>query len=495
MKDNPLSVLNPLKKLFQQTAIYGLATVLPRMLSFILVPLYTSVMGTALYGEVTIIFAWFAMFNVVLAYGMETAFFRFFSKANDKNVVTSTSLISILITTGSFVLLALVFQNSLASLLGLAPKYVGYVVTILSLDALVIIPFAWLRATEKPTRYAIIKIGSVAVNLGLNIFFLLWLPKLIQKNPDTLFAWMYHPNFEISYILISNVIASGIALILMLPLYLRGQYTFDTELWKKMMQYAWPVLLAGVAFTINEVFDRIMLEKMLPESIAESEIGKYSACYKLGLFMTLFATAFRMGIEPFFFNHAETKNPQKAYAQITNYFVILGSVILLTVVVYADVLKVLIVRNEAYWGAMRIVPLIVLAGFFLGIYHNLSVWYKVTDRTRYGAFISAIGAIITIGINYMFIPKIGYMASAIATLLAYGTMMILSYYLGKSRYPVPYNLRKILFYLGISIVFSVLSFYVFNRNLYVGSILLLLFLGLVYKLENDMLKRIFLKRG
>ncbi|WP_373518196.1 lipopolysaccharide biosynthesis protein [Pricia sp.] len=487
--------MNPLKKLFQQTAIYGLATVLPRMLSFILVPLYTSVMATGLYGEVNIIFAWFAIFNVFLAYGMETAFFRFFNKADNENVVISTSLISILGTTAAFAVLALLFQNSLANLMGIEAEYMWYVVVILSLDALVIIPFAWLRATEKPMKYAIIKISNVAINLSLNVFFLLFLPKIVTEHPDGFFGWIYSADFEISYILISNLIASGITLMLMLPLYLKGKYVYDSDLWKRMIRYAWPVLIAGIAFTINEVFDRIMLENLLPDDIAESEIGKYSACYKLGVFMTLFATAFRMGIEPFFFSHSGTENPQKAYAQITNYFVVLGSIILLAVVVYADVLKVIIVRDEAYWEAMDIVPIIVLASFFLGIYHNLSVWYKVTDKTRYGAFISIVGAIITIGINYAFIPKIGYMASAIATLSAYGTMMVLSYYIGKSRYPIPYNFRKILFYLGISILFSALSFYVFDRNLYIGSVLLLLFLGLVYTLEKDILRKVFLKRG
>ena len=304
---------------------------------------------------------------------------------------------------------------------------------------------------------------------------------------------LYEPNFEISYIFISNLIASAITLSLMIGLYLDTKYSFDKALWKRMMKYGWPVLVAGIAFSINEVFDRIMLEHILPEDIAESEVGKYSACYRLGLFMTLFATAFRMGIEPFFFSHSGSENPQKTYAQITNYFVVLGSVILLSVVVFADVLKVLFVRDEAYWDAMKIVPLVVLASFFLGIYHNLSVWYKVTDKTRYGAFISVIGAIITIGINYFFIPLIGYMASAIATLLAYGTMMGLSYYFGKSRYPVPYNFRKILFYLGISILFSAIAFYGFKRSLYAGIPLLLIFLGLVYKLENDKLRQIFLR--
>lgn len=486
--------MNPLKKLFKQTAIYGLATVLPRMLSFLLVPVYTAVMAPGLYGEVSIIFAWFAIFNVFLAYGMETAFFRFYNKEENKETVVSTSLISIGVTTILFLLGAFLFKNGLANLLEIASEYIKYVILILTLDALVIIPFAWLRANEKPTRYAIIKILNVAINLGLNLFFLLLLPKMAADNPEGMFSWMYIPNFEISYIFISMLIASAVTFLLMLPLYLKSTYTFDSELWKNMMRYAWPVLVAGVAFAINEVFDRILLERLLDPSVAEEQVGMYSACYKLGVFMTLFATAFRMGIEPFFFSHSGTENPQKAYAQITNYFVVLGSVILLTVVVFADVLKVLFVRDEAYWEAMDIVPLILLASFFLGIYHNLSVWYKVTDKTRYGAFISVIGAIITIGINFIFIPKIGYMASAIATVLAYGSMMVLSYYFGKTHYPVPYNFRKIIFYLAISILFSALSFYVFDRNLIIGCVLLLLFFGLVYKMENDTLRRIFLKK-
>lgn len=487
--------MNPLKKLFKQTAIYGLATVLPRMLSFVLVPLYTSVMSTGLYGEVTKLFAWFAIFNVLLAYGMETGFFRFYSKSEEKETVVSTSLISIAITTIVFVLIALLLQENMANLFNSQLKYVKYVIFILALDALVMIPFAWLRANEKPMKYAVIKILNVAINLGLNIFFLIVLPGLVESNPDSVFAWMYKPDFQISYILISNLIASGITLLLMSPLYIKNSYVFDVALLKRMLNYTWPVLVAGIAFTINEVFDRIMLEELLePQITAKSEMGKYSACYKLALFMTLFATAFRMGIEPFFFKHADSENPQKAYAQITNYFVILGSVILLTVIVFADVLKVLFVRDEAYWEAMNIVPLIVLASFFLGIYHNLSVWYKVTDKTRYGALISVIGAFITIGINLLLIPKMGYMASAIATVLAYGSMMVLSYYIGKSHYPVPYNFRKILFYLGVSILFSAIAFYGFDRNLYAGIPLLLVFLGLVYKLENDKLRQIFLKK-
>ncbi|MDT0606200.1 lipopolysaccharide biosynthesis protein [Croceitalea rosinachiae] len=487
--------MNPLKKLFKQTAIYGLATVLPRMFSFLLVPLYTSVMAPGMYGEVQLIFMWFVVFNVFLAYGMETAFFRFYKESDEREQVVSTSLISLLASSTLFLIIGFLFKDDVARVLNFDGAYVKYVLLILFLDTLVIVPFAWLRANERPMRYAIIKIINVAVNLSLNVFFILLLPKIAVDNPDSFLGSLFIPGYEITYILISNVTASALTLLLTARLYFRKSYVFDYQLWKKMMVYALPVMIAGIAFSINEVFNRYLLTELLPEDIAKSEMGKYAACIKLAMFMTLFATAFRLGIEPFFFSHSDTKNPQKAYAQITNYFVILGSLILLFVVVFSDLLKLTMVRDEAYWDAMSAVPIVLLASFCLGIYHNLSVWYKITDRTKFGAYISSIGALLTIIINLAFIPAYGYMASAIATLVAYGSMMTLSFYLGKKYYPVPYNMRKIYFYGGISILFSLLSFYVFNRNLITGSLLLLVFLGLIYKLEGDKLKTIFFKRA
>ncbi|WP_339835362.1 oligosaccharide flippase family protein [uncultured Maribacter sp.] len=486
--------MNPLKKLFKQTAIYGLATVLPRMISFLLVPIYTDVMEPGKYGEITLIFSWFAIFNVFLAYGMETAFFRFYKEADNRKKVVSTSLLSIMGSTILLVLIGILFKEKLSLALNIDLPFMNYVLGILALDALAIIPFAWLRANEKPMRYAIVKILNVSLNLGFTIFFLIMLPKIADGTSTGLLNSLYKPDYEIPYILIANLIASGVTLLLMIRVYIRRPYVFDTVLWKRMVKYAMPVMVAGVAFTINEVFDRYLLSELLPVDIAKSEMGKYSACYKLALFMTLFATAFRMGIEPFFFSHSETKNPQKAYAQITNYFVVMGSVILLSVVVFSDILKQFLVLNEEYWDAMPIVPLIVLASFFLGIYHNLSVWYKVTDKTIYGAYISMIGAVITIIINFVFIPYFGYMASAVATVSAYGTMMLLSFYFGRMYYPIPYNFRKISFYLVVSILFSVLSFYIFDRNLFIGIPLLLLFLGLVYKLEFENVKKLYLNR-
>ena len=462
---------------------------MPKILSFLLLPLYTGILATSGFGELSILFAWFAIFNVVLAYGMETTFFRFYSNHYNKSTVVSTSLWSIAGTTLLFFGVGMASTNSMSIATGFEPKYIQYALLILVLDALVIIPFAQLRATEKPMRYAIIKIVNVTINLGLNLFFLLILPKLVINYPKHLFASWYIPNYEITYVFIALLVASAITFLLMLPLYLKSPMVFDLNLWKRMLSYATPILVAGLAYTINEVSDRILLEYLLPNEISKSEIGKYSACYRLALFMTLFATAFRLGIEPFFFNHSKSENPQKAYAQITNYFVIFGSVILLSVVVFADVLKILFVRDESYWEAMNIVPIILLASFCLGVYHNLSVWYKITDRTKFGAYISIVGATLTLLVNVTLIPIMGYTAAAWATLTAYSSMMVLSYYFGLKYYPIPYNMRKIALYGGVSVTFSALSFYVFDRNLIVGSLLLLLFLGLIYKSENKKLKK------
>lgn len=451
-------------------------------------------MNTSTYGETSLVFTFIAICNVVLAYGMETAFFRFFNKEENKLGVVATSLVSVGATTLGFAFICYIFHKGIANFLALDASVFLIVVAVLAFDALTIIPFAWLRAKERPMRYAIIKVATVALNLLLNIFFLSFLPDM-QEEGNALWKAIYIADFQVGYVFLANAISSGIAFLWVGSVYLDTKYTFDVALWKRMMRYAMPVLIAGMAYTINEVFDRYLLEWLLPADISKSEIGKYSGCYKLAVFMTLFSTAFRLGIEPFFFSHADAENPQKGYAQITNYFVIFGSIILLGVVVFADVIKYILIPNEAYWDALKIVPFIVLANFFLGIYHNLSVWYKVTDKTRYGAFISVIGALITLVINIVFIPKIGYMASAVATLSAYGTMMCLSYYMGRKLYPVPYNMRKILFYGGLSMLFSFSSFYIFNRNLIVGSLMLCLFLGVIYKMEGDKLKAIFIKRG
>src|SRR5690606_34166340 len=394
-------LLSTLKSLFKQTFIYGLATVLPRMLSFLLVRLHTDesvLKSVADYGDVSLIYSYFVLFNVILAYGMETAFFRFFHKDDDKSTVIGTSSISLIATSVLFFIFALVFQNQIASFIDIKVEYINLVIWILLLDALVIIPFAWLRANARPIKYAIIKILNVAINLGLNLFLLLWLKDLATES--SLLNSIYKPDFEINYIFIANLVASAVTLLLMSPFYFKIKYIFNTQLWKQMMRYAFPVLIAGVAFSINETFDRILLDKLLPENIAKTEIGMYSACYKLGMFMTLFVTAYKLGVEPFFFSHANTENPKNNYAKILEYFVIFVSVILLGVVVFADVLIVILIVDVAYCHPLPVITFIFVADQCLVMYHFLSVWYKVSDITKFVAHISVHGPFITLGLNF-----------------------------------------------------------------------------------------------
>jgi O-antigen/teichoic acid export membrane protein len=454
------------------------------MLSFLLVRLYTGILPTGEYGEVSIVLSWMVFFNVVLSYGMETAFFRFYNSETDKENVIATSTISIFWSSIIFLFGALIFRGTLASLANVEVQYITYAIWILVLDALVIVPFSKLRANQRPMLYAIIKIGNVAVNLLLNLFFLLLLPKIAETNPNSFIGNLYVENYEIGYIFVSNLAASLLTLLVLSPNYLSLTRKFDAALWKKMMQYGLPILVAGIAFAVNEHFDKILLGYWLPESVAKSEVGAYSACYKLGLFMVLFATAFRLGIEPFFFSHSNNENAPQTYAMITKYFVIFGSLILLGVIVFADVLKFLLLENKSYWEAMKVVPLIILANFCLGIYNNLSVWYKLTDRTKMGAYISIVGALLTLVLNYLLIPKFSYYGSAIATIAAYGSMMFISYVLGNRYYPIPYDMEKIGGYLGLSILFSAISFYGFRENYFVGIPLLMLFVYFVYHNEK-----------
>jgi O-antigen/teichoic acid export membrane protein len=460
------------------------------MFSFLLVPLYTDLLPKEEYGKLSVIFAFMIFFNVILAYGMETAFFRFFNKESNKESVVETSMVSIFWTTIGFLFIALLSRNYLAEWSGIDSQYIGYTIWILALDALVIIPFSKLRAFQKPMVYAVIKIGNVLVNLILSVVFLIYIPQLIEASPNGLLSSLYVENFQIGYIFLANIIASLLTFVALSPDYVYLKWKFNFDLWKRMMGYGLPILVAGIAFAINEQFDKILLVKLLPSNIATAEVGVYSACYKLGLFMVLYRTAYTLGIEPFFFSHSSDKNAPQTYATVTKYFVIFGSFILLSVIVFADLFKLLMIRDSSYWVAMKVVPLIILANFFLGIYTNLSVWYKLIDKTYYGAYISIVGAVITLVLNFLLIPSMSYYGSAIATIAAYGNMMFISYYLGNKYYPIPYDLKKIGGYLSLSIFFSAVSFYGFRENYFVGISLLLAFLYFIYYHEKETLIRI-----
>lgn len=463
------------------------------MFSFFLVPLYTELLPKEEYGRVNVIFAYLIFFNVILAYGMETAFFRFYNTEENKKSVVETSMVSIFWTTLVFLAAALLFRNSVSNFLNIDVQYITYIIWILALDALVIIPFSKLRAYQRPLFYAAIKIGNVAVNLGLNLFFLIYLPKIASLYPDSFISSFYFEGFQVGYIFVSNIFASLLTFLALMPNYFQSKWKFNFPLWKRMMKYGFPIMIAGIAFAINDQFDKILLNYLLPADVAEAQVGIYSACYKLGLFMVLFRTAYTLGIEPFFFSHASNENAKETYATITKYFIIFGSLMTLGVIVFADVLKLVMIRDSSYWNAMGVVPLIILANFFLGIYTNLSVWYKLTNQTHIGAYISIVGAIITLVLNFLLIPTMSYYGSAIATIAAYGTMMLISYILGNKYYPIPYDMKKISAYLGISIVFSTVYFYLFRENYFVGVPMLLLFTYFIYYNEKETINRI-LKR-
>ena len=484
------------KSLFKQTLIYGLATVIPRLISFILNPIYVLYLpDKSKMGEVSVIFSYLVFFNVVLSYGMETSFFRFYNaEGNDKKSVISTSTISLFWSSIGFLVLGLLFRNTLASWSDIKVEYITYTIWILALDALAIIPFSKLRAERKPMKYAAIKIGNVSISLLLTVFFLAILPKLAAQNSDSFFKMIYIEDYQIGYIFISFIVASLATFLVLIPNYTKISWSFDKVLWRKMMTYGLPILFAGIAFAINEHFDKILLDWM---NVPLSDIGAYSACYKIGMFMVLFRTAYTLGIEPFFFSHAANENAQITYATITKYFVIFGSFISLFVIVFVDLLKHPIVPDEKYWDAIKVVPLIVFANFFLGIYTNLSVWYKLIDKTRMGAYISIVGAVITLALNFILIPTMSYYGSAIATIAAYGTMMYISYELGQKHYPIPYDFKKIFSYMGLSVLLSGISFYipVLRENYPVKIVILALFLYFIYRNEKETLLRIIKRKA
>ena len=474
--------MGALKKFFKDTIIYGLATVLPRLMNFVLVPLHTDTLETASYSDNTTFYVYAAFFNVLLTYGMETAFFRFFSNSDKKSQVFSTVLISLTVTAVAFFIVVFSFNEQLAALVNLDQTYFNLLLGVLVLDTLVVAPFAYLRATGRPIKFTAIKLTNIGIYVLLNFFFLWAIPKF-----DIPFS-NYDDQDLVKYIFISNLAASIVTLLLLLPYFFKTKLQFNVGIFKQLIRYGLPIMVAGLAYVINENFDKWLLPELLGKDIN----GAYSGCYKIAVFMTIFIQAFRLGAEPFFFNHAKETNAKETYAAIMKYFVIFGSVMLVFIVAYLDIFKKLIVRDSSYWVAIDIVPIVLLANLCLGIYFNLAIWYKLTDKTRYGMYLSIVGAIITIAFNYMMIPEIGFMASAWATLLAYGVMMILSYYFGQKHYPVPYNLKTIGMYLSLAILASIIILKT-NTNYYLNTALVLLFLGIVTFSEKELLKQI-LKR-
>ncbi len=479
--------MSTLKRFFKNTIIYGIAAVLPRIITIVLLKLKTNVFGTKTFAVDVEYYIYAAYFNAFLTYGMETAFFRFFTKEKEKGKVVSTAFISLLFTSLFFLLVGLYFSNDISIYFGFAnPIHFQILILTIVLDTLVVIPYAYLRVTNRPVQFSFFKVGHVVIYAFLVFFFLGIAPKYQLKLPEFLISTFGDSSISVVYVFLSGVIASFITFVIMIPIIFKFKFAFDLHLLKRLLVYGLPIMAISLAFVTNENLDKLLL----PKYLGKSEMGIYAACYKLGVFMTIFVMAFRMGAEPFFFNQADKKNAKESYAIILTWFTIIGAIFMFVIVAYIKLFANLIIGNEEFLQALQIVPIILLANLFLGIYANLSIWYKLTDKTKYGMYISVFGAILTILLNIIFIPKYGYMASAWATLAVYASMTFISYFLGKKYYPVPYNLKKIGFYLFITILFSFMSFHIYQENYYVSSILLLAFIGIIYLLEKRNIHRI-----
>lgn len=481
--------MNYLKQLAGQTAIYGLSSIVGRLLNYLLVPLYTRYFIPSEYGVVTELYAYVAFLVILLTYGIETAFFRFSQKQYDKKTVYSTSLISLIFTSLLFCVVVIFFQQPIAEWLEYAdnPEYIRWFALIIGIDAISSISFAKLREQQQAARFALIRLVNIFINIGLNLFFIIYCPYALENGlPTTDFVnSIYNPSIGVGYVFIANLVASIVTIIMLFPEMIKTSWQFNTALWKKMMIYALPLLIAGLAGMTNETIDRVLLKHLLPEGVDKmTQIGIYGAFYKISIIMILFIQTFRFAAEPFFFAQEKKHNSKKIYADVLKYFTILTSFIFLSVMLYLDVVIHFIGENFHNEKGIAIIPILLMANLFLGVYYNLSVWYKLTEKTIYGAFLSVFGAAITLLLNFILIPKIGFVGSAWATLACYFTMMAASLLLGRKHYPIPYDLKRIFSYIFLSFVLYKLSV-ILETNMLVNTIYLILFLAVVFLIEKS----------
>ncbi len=480
--------MNPLKKLAGQTALYGLSSILGRILGYLLVPLYTRVLDPAGYGSVIELYSYIALLLVLLTYGMETAFFRFAESTAEPKKVFATGFLSLTFTSILFIILVLALQTPLAQLIEyeLKPQYITYLAWILVFDALTTLPFAKLRQQNRPLKFVSIKLLGIFSNIGLNLFFILFIPYLLSHFPDSSFSlWCsswYMADQKVDYIFISNLISSGLMLLFLIPAPSAFKGMFSVELLKKMLRYALPLLVFGLAGVVNEVIDRVLLKYLLPDGIAMEQLGIYGAVYKISILMTIFIQAYRYAAEPFFFAQEKHKEARQTYAQMMNYFVMVTALIFLGTMLYMDLI-IHFVGKDFRSGA-PVIPILLMANLFLGLYYNLSIWYKLTNQTKFGAYISIFGAVLTLVLNFIFIPLWGYYASAWITFICYGSMVLISYFLGQKHYPIPYNLKVIAQYLGTALGLYIISLLLEFPHLYLklafNTTLLLAYLSLLY---------------
>lgn len=496
--------MKAIKKLAGQTVVYGMGTIVPRLLNYLLLtPFYTRIFAEGQYGIVTELYAYVAFLLVLLTYGMETSFFRFSSTEENKNRVYTTAMSTLFVSSSIFILLAILFSSSIATFIRYPShsEYIIFFAIIVGMDAFLSIPFARLRQQNKAFRFAMIKIINVTVNIFFNFFFLLFCPWFIEQNPDSVLTLVYNEEIGVGYAFISNLIATVVTFFLLLPDIFRIRFSFDSALLKRMLAYAWPLLLVGLFGMINEVSDKLLFKFLIrvPENIADKnlyvleQLGVYGANYRLAVLMTLFIQMFRYAAEPFFFSHSREENAKDLYASVMKYFIIFCLFIFLLVTLFLGIFKYFIGPN--FRSGLHIVPIILMANLLLGIFYNLSVWYKLTDKTLYGALIAFIGAVITIALNVVLVPDFGYSGAAWAHLSCYFVMVVLSFILGRKYYKIKYDLGNISIYFLLAT-----GLYILSENIHVAvgfglyalhASFLLIFLLAAYFLERKKYKTEF----
>jgi O-antigen/teichoic acid export membrane protein len=463
--------LSGIKKLAGDTLWYGGSSIAARFLNYLLTPYLTANLDSARYGDMSLVYAAIPFLNVLFTYGLETAYFRYVQKEEYKKDIYSTTSISLFVSTIILSIILFATHTNIANFVRLNdhPEFITYSVFIIAFDTLSTLPFAKLRQDSRPKKFASIRIASIAITMLLTYFFISVCPKMVAANPSGWVAGWYVKDYGVGYVIIANLVASSATLLFLYKEFISINFKFNAVLWKQMVIYSLPLLVAGFGGMINETFDRIMLGWWAPvatQELAKAEIGIYSACYKLSILISLFIQAFRMGAEPFFFKQAAAGSPQKMYARVMKFFVITISVMFLFVALYLDIWKHFIRRNE-YWAGLKVVPILLLANMFLGIYYNLSVWYKLSQKTIYGAWITLIGAAVTLIINAIFIRYYSYMACAWATFFCYGSMMVISFVWGQKHYRIPYAWKKLLAYIFIVVniyfLHSGITHYITNK--------------------------------
>ncbi len=492
--------MSGIKKLAGQTIWYGGSSIAAKFINYLLTPYLTyTLANTSDYGKMGIIYSAIPIFNIIFTYGFETAYFRFASRPEYKNTIYSTASISLFFSTLFFTILLWFNQSLLTGITGLAafPKMIQLSIVIIALDAFSTIPFARLREEGRPKKFAFVRICGILFNIFFTWFFISYCSNSLKTEPNSWVNLIYDPGTNpIVYVLWANVIQSAITLLLLGREIGEIRLKFNTKLWKEMMIYALPLIIVGMGGMVNETFDRLMLRWWLPGSVGfrEEQVGIYNACYKLSILITLFIQAFKMGAEPFFFKQAEGNNPQRVYARVMKFFVIIISVMFLVVSLFMPLWKHFI--GPKYWAGLSVVPILLLANMFLGIYYNLSIWYKLSNKTLSGAYITLIGATITILLNYFFIPGYSYVACAWTTFFCYGSMMIISFLWGQKEYRIPYAWKKLVAYLVIIVLIYFIhqGIVALSNNIYlnVGSaiVLILLYCWFLGKIEKKELPKL-----